>query len=55
VAKSLVQWAEKKAVDLIVIASSGRTGVRRWVMGSIAERVLRCACIAVLMVRSPGK
>jgi nucleotide-binding universal stress UspA family protein len=55
VAESLFQWAEKNAVDLIVIASHGRTGVSRWVMGSIAERMLRSTCIPVFMVRIPGK
>ena len=54
VADALANWAEKNEVDLIVIASHGRSGVSRWVMGSVAERVLRSACVPVLMVRAPG-
>jgi len=54
VADSLAQWAEKNGVDLIVIASHGRSGVSRWVMGSVADRVLRSACVPVLMIRAPG-
>ncbi|MGD8343594.1 MAG: universal stress protein [Desulfobacterales bacterium] len=54
VADALAHWAEKNEVDLIVIASHGRSGVSRWVMGSVAERVLRSACVPVLMVRAPG-
>ena len=54
VADALARWAEKNGVDLIVIASHGRSGVSRWVMGSVAERVLRSACVPVLMVRAPG-
>jgi nucleotide-binding universal stress UspA family protein len=54
VADALARWAEKNQVDLIVIASHGRSGVSRWVMGSVAERVLRSACVPVLMVRAPG-
>jgi nucleotide-binding universal stress UspA family protein len=54
VADTLAQWAEKNRVDLIVIASHGRSGVRRWVMGSVADRVLRSACVPVLMIRAPG-
>ena len=54
VADALARWAEKSEVDLIVIASHGRSGVSRWVMGSVAERVLRSACVPVLMVRAPG-
>lgn len=54
VADTLAQWAEKNGVDLIVIASHGRSGVSRWVMGSVADRVLRSACVPVLMIRAPG-
>ena len=54
VADTLAHWAEKNGVDLIVIASHGRSGVSRWVMGSVADRVLRSACVPVLMVRAPG-
>jgi nucleotide-binding universal stress UspA family protein len=54
VADTLAQWAEKNGVDLIIIASHGRSGVSRWVMGSVADRVLRSACVPVLMIRAPG-
>ena len=53
-ADTLAQWAEKNEVDLIVIASHGRSGISRWVMGSVADRVLRSACVPVLMIRAPG-
>jgi nucleotide-binding universal stress UspA family protein len=54
VADTLALHAEKNGVDLIVIASHGRSGVSRWVMGSVADKVLRSACVPVLMVRAPG-
>lgn len=54
VAETLAHWAEQNGVDLIVIASHGRSGISRWVMGSVAERILRSACVPVLMVRAPG-
>ena len=54
VADTLAHWSEKNEVDLIVIASHGRSGVSRWIMGSVAERVLRSACVPVLMIRAPG-
>ena len=54
VAETLAHWAEENGVDLIVIASHGRSGISRWVMGSVAERILRSACVPVLMVRAPG-
>lgn len=53
-ADSLVEYAEANAVELILIATHGRSGVSRWVRGSIADRVLRASRIPVLMVRAPG-
>lgn len=53
-AESIVEYATKNEVELIVIATHGRSGVSRWVWGSVADRVLRSACVPVLMVRAPG-
>lgn len=53
-ADAIAEYAEKNGVDLIVIATHGRSGVSRWVFGSVADRVLRSACVPVLMVRAPG-
>ena len=53
-AESLAEYAEKKGVDLIVISTHGRSGISRWVWGSVANKILRSACIPVLMVRAPG-
>ena len=53
-ADSIVEYATKNGVDLIVIATHGRSGVSRWVWGSVADRILHSACVPVLMVRAPG-
>jgi nucleotide-binding universal stress UspA family protein len=53
-AETLAEYASKNGADLIVIATHGRSGVSRWVWGSVADRILRSACVAVLMVRAPG-
>jgi nucleotide-binding universal stress UspA family protein len=53
-AETLADYATKNGVDLIVIATHGRSGVSRWVWGSVADRILRSACVPVLMVRAPG-
>jgi nucleotide-binding universal stress UspA family protein len=53
-AESIAEYATKNSVDLIVIATHGRSGVGRWTWGSVADRVLRSACVPVLMVRAPG-
>jgi nucleotide-binding universal stress UspA family protein len=48
-ANEAVEWASKHGVDLIAMASHGRTGLRRFVMGSVAESVLRRARMPVLV------
>ena len=52
--ETLAEYASKNGADLIVIATHGRSGVSRWVWGSVADRILRSACVPVLMVRAPG-
>ncbi len=52
VADSLADWAMKNEVDLIIIATHGRSGISRWVWGSVADRVLRSANVPVLTVRA---
>lgn len=49
---ALVETADAKSADLIIVGSHGRTGFRRVLLGSVAERVVRLAHCAVLVVRS---
>ena len=51
-AESIVQAAERLGVDAITLASHGRGGVARVVLGSVAEEVVRRARRPVLVVRS---
>jgi len=53
-AETLADYAAKHQIDLIVIATHGRSGVSRWIWGSVADRILRSSCVPVLMVRAPG-
>lgn len=53
-AEALADFANKSDVDLVVIATHGRSGVSRWVWGSVADRLLRSVCVPILMVRVPG-
>jgi nucleotide-binding universal stress UspA family protein len=50
--KAIVQFAEANQVDLIVISTRGHSGLSRWLMGSVADRVLRGAKVPVLLVRA---
>lgn len=50
-AEEIVKAADEWAADLIVIGSHGRGGVRRVLVGSVAEGVMRHASCPVLVVR----
>ncbi len=51
VAESIIREAKRCKADLIVMGTHGRRGVRRLVMGSDAEQVLRETPVPVLLVR----
>ena len=53
-AEIIADYASKNEVDLVVIATHGRSGVSRWAFGSVADRILRSSCVPVLMVKAPG-
>jgi nucleotide-binding universal stress UspA family protein len=46
----IVDYATKIGADLIVMGTHGRGGLRRLLLGSVAEKVLRAACCPVLVV-----
>ena len=50
-ARSILEYAEENSYDLIAMATHGYTGLRRWVYGSVTEKVLRNVCCAMLVVR----
>ena len=52
--ESLSDYVTKNGVDLVIIATHGRSGISRWVWGSVADRLVRSVCVPVLMVRVPG-
>ncbi|MEM8714067.1 MAG: universal stress protein [Planctomycetota bacterium] len=47
--KDIASWAKKNGVDLIAISTHGLTGLRRFLIGSIAESVLKNATVPVLV------
>jgi nucleotide-binding universal stress UspA family protein len=53
-AVEILAAAERIGVDAIAIASHGRTGLARTVLGSVAERVLRTSKCPVFVVRAPS-
>ena len=50
-ADSIVNYAESKKADLIVMGTRGRTGIKRFLLGSVASGVVTHAKCSVLVVR----
>ena len=53
-AEAIVEAARHRHADLIVMASHGRSGVARLVLGSVAESVLRATAVPILLIRAEG-
>lgn len=53
-ASSILQEAREEGADCIVMSSHGRTGWSRFLLGSVAEKVVRHATCPVLIVRPPA-
>jgi nucleotide-binding universal stress UspA family protein len=49
--ETLADYARKNGIDLIIMATHGRSGASRWVWGSMADRLLHSAEMPVLLVR----
>jgi nucleotide-binding universal stress UspA family protein len=54
-ARDIVEFADDNAADLIVMATHGRTGLERFLIGSVAEKVVRRAPCPVFTLKSFGK
>ena len=53
-AEEIVSFADEIKADMVAMATHGRSGLGRWVLGSVAERVVRSGNTPVLLVRVPG-
>jgi len=51
-AEEILDYAEKENISLIVMATHGRTGVRRWTLGDAANKVARASKTPVLLIRA---
>jgi nucleotide-binding universal stress UspA family protein len=47
----IVGYAEEQEIDLLVMSTRGQSGFSRWLLGSVADRVVRGATVPVLLVR----
>ena len=52
VAEVILSVAEELQVDVIAMSTHGRTGPARWLLGSVAERVVHNSKVPVLLIRA---
>jgi nucleotide-binding universal stress UspA family protein len=52
-AEQIIEFADENAIDLIVISSHGYSGIKRRIIGSVAQKVLHGTCVPALLVK-PG-
>ena len=52
VAEVILEVADELQVDVIAMSTHGRTGAARWLLGSMAERVVHNSKVPVLLIRA---
>jgi nucleotide-binding universal stress UspA family protein len=53
-AVEIVRWAERERIDLIALTTHGRSGMQRWLYGSVADAVLHTTRTPLLLLRPTG-
>jgi nucleotide-binding universal stress UspA family protein len=51
ISKEIVEYEEKMGINLIVVGNRGRTGIKRMLLGSVADEVVTYSHCPVLVVR----
>jgi nucleotide-binding universal stress UspA family protein len=51
-AETIIDYAERHGIDLVAMTTHGRTGLRRWIYGSVTQKVLDQLPVSVLVSRS---
>ena len=54
-AVDIVERAAAEDISMIVLTSHGRSGIGRWLLGSVADKVARSATVPVVIVPIPGR
>jgi nucleotide-binding universal stress UspA family protein len=54
VAGVILNYAENNNIELIIMSTHGRSGISRWAMGSVADRIVHSARVPVLTITPAG-
>ena len=51
IAETILGAIEEVEADSVVMATHGRSGIARWMLGSVADRIVRSSSVPVLLIR----
>lgn len=52
--ESVLSYAQSNGIDLIILSTHGRSGIARWALGSVADKVIHHSSVPILIVTPPG-
>ena len=52
--EALTGYINGNEIDLVIMATHGRSGISRRIWGGVADHLLRSVCTPILMIRAPG-
>ncbi len=53
-AEEIVDYADKAKIDLIILSTQGKSGIKRWPLGNVANKVVSATSKQVLLIRAKG-
>ena len=53
-AEEIIDYADKSKIDLIILSTQGKSGIKRWAMGNVANKVIGATRKQVLLIRAKG-
>jgi len=53
-AEEIIDYADKAKIDLIILSTQGKSGIKRWPLGNVANKVIGATRKQVLLVRAKG-
>jgi len=51
-AEEILRYAAENSIDFILMSTHGRTGIKLWAMGSVADKVLRASRVPIWLIRA---
>jgi len=53
-AGAIIDYANKENIGLIIMATHGQTGVKRWALGGVADKLVRASICPIALIRAKG-